>query len=152
MMKRFLTPVALICLLLLATPAHAASRPTDANAFGIELCPQSICGSAIFTGILQGTVAGINTQLGTFTVAVQHDDLPAPGATSAITGGVFQLRVGLRTIRGTIVGGSLTATPDNTFLVSMELLSTTGQTLEFEGVLNHNTFPPTIVGHIVSLN
>jgi hypothetical protein len=152
-MKRFLIPAALLCLLLTAVPARAASNPTDATAFGIELCPQSICGSAIFTGILSGTVAGVNTRLGTFTVAVRHDDLPSPtDPPAAITGGVFQLRAGLRTVRGVIVGGFLIANPDNTFNVSMELVSTTGQTLQFVGVLNHNTFPPTIVGRIISVN
>jgi|SwirhisoilCB3_FD_contig_31_6555429_length_673_multi_5_in_0_out_0_1 hypothetical protein len=152
-MKRFLTPVALICLLFAAAPARAASRTTDAAAFGIELCPQSICGSAIFTGILQGEVAGINTSLGTFTVAVQHGDLPiAQGATSPITGGAFQLRAGLRTVRGVITDGELISNGDNTFTVVMDLLSNTGQVLHFEGVLSHNTFPPTIVGRIVSIN
>ena len=152
-MKRFLTPVALVCLLLLAAPARAASNPTNALAFGIELCPQSICGSAIFTGILSGTVAGINTRLGTFAVAVHHGDLPLPDDPPAeIDGGVFQLRAGFRTIQGTILHGSLSANPDNTFNVTMLLLSSTGQYFAFQGRLNHNTFPPTIVGQIVSLN
>jgi hypothetical protein len=152
-MKRFLTPLALVCLLLLAAPARAADRTTNALAFGIELCPQAWCGSAIFTGILSGTVAGVNTPLGTFTVAVQHDDLPVnAGESAAITGGVFQLRAGLRTVRGAILSGQLINNGDNTFTVEMTLVSTTGQLFGFQGVLSHNTFPPTIVGHIVSLN
>jgi hypothetical protein len=151
-MKRFLIPLALVSLLFVAAPARAAST-TDAAAFGIELCPQSICGSAIFTGILSGTVAGINTRLGSFTVAVQHGDLPVvEGGTAPITGGVFQLRVGLRTVRGVITGGELISNGDNTFTVSIDLLSNSGQVLQFQGVLSHNTFPPTIVGRIVSLN
>ena len=151
-MKRFLTPFALVCLLLLAAPARAAN-PTNAFAFGIELCPQSICGSAIFTGILSGTVAGVNTRLGSFAVAVHHGDLPAPNDPPAdIDGGFFQLRAGFRTIQGTIVSGSLSANPDNTFNVTMLLLSSTGQWFAFQGKLSHNTFPPTIVGQIVSLN
>ena len=152
-MKRVLIPLGLVCLLFVAAPARAASNPTNALAYGIELCPESICGSAIFTGILSGTVAGINTSLGTFTVAVQHDELQTDsGAVTAVTGGVFQLRAGLRTVRGVITGGGLVSNGDGTFNVSIELLSTTGQVLQFEGVLSHKTFPPTIIGHIVSLN
>ena len=153
-MKRFLTPLALLFVLFLAAPVRAASTPTDANAFGIELCPESICGSAIFTGILSGTVAGVNTRLGSFIVSVLHDDLgPNPGDIASInSGGAFQLRAGLRTIRGTITGGQLVTNGDGTFNVLMQLVSSTGQSFLFVGVLSHNTFPPTIVGHIVSLD
>ena len=151
-MKRFFTPLALICLLLLAAPARA-SNPTDAFAFGIELCPESICGSAIFTGILSGTVAGANTRLGSFAVAVEHDELqPNAGDITAINGGQFQLRAGLRTVRGIITGGQLVTNGDGTFDVLMHLVSSTGQSFLFVGTLSHNTFPPTIVGHIVSLD
>lgn len=151
-MKRSLIPSALLVLMCVAAPARAAA-PTDAFAYGIELCPQSICGSAIFTGILSGTVAGIHTSLGTFTVAVQHGDLPVlEGDTAPITGGAFQIRAGLRTVRGVITGGQLISNGDNTFTVFMDLLSNAGQVLHFEGVLSHNTFPPTIMGRIVSLN
>jgi len=152
-MKRCLTPLVLVCLLFLAAPARAASNPTDAFAFGIELCPESLCGSAIFTGILSGTVAGIDTRLGSFSVAVKHDPLQEDkGDVTAITGGVFQLRAGLRTVRGTIVDGLLISNGDNTFDVTMELVSSTGQSFLFQGTLSHNSFPPTIIGHIVSLN
>lgn len=151
-MKRFLTPLALVCLLLVAAPARA-SNPTDAFAFGIELCPESICGSAIFTGILSGTVAGVNTRLGSFAVAVQHDELQSnAGAITLINGGSFQLRAGLRTVRGLVIGGQLVANGDGTFDVMMQLVSSTGQSFLFVGTLSHNTFPPTIVGRIVSLN
>ena len=152
-MKRLFTPLVLVCLLFLAAPARAARNPTDASAFGIELCPESICGSAIFTGILSGTVAGVDTRLGTFTVAVLHDDLlPNKGDITLINGGQFQLRAGLRTVRGTIIGGQLVTNGDGTFDVLMQLVSSTGQSFLFVGRLSHNTFPPTIVGHIVSLN
>ncbi|HTI36522.1 MAG TPA: hypothetical protein VL484_03095 [Vicinamibacterales bacterium] len=152
-MKRCLTPLVLVCLLFLAAPARAASNPTDAFAFGIELCPESLCGSAIFTGILSGTVAGIDTRLGSFSVAVKHDPLQEDkGDVTAITGGVFQLRAGLRTVRGTIVDGLLISNGDNTFDVTMELVSSNGQLFLFQGTLSHNSFPPTIFGHIVSLN
>lgn len=152
-MKRLLTPFALVCLLLFAAPARAADNPTNAFAFGIELCPESICGSAIFTGLLSGTVAGVNTRLGSFAVAVEHDDLqPNAGDITLINGGSFQLRAGFRTVRGFVVGGQLVTNGDGTFNVMMQLVSSTGQSYLFIGKLSHNTFPPTIVGQIVSLN
>jgi hypothetical protein len=47
-------------------------------------------------------------------------------------------------------GGTLLNNGNNTFTVNATLYITTGGagTLHFEGVLNHNTFPPTIVGTI----
>ena len=149
-MKRSLA-VVLVLLAFLVTPAHATTGTTDAAAFGIELCPQSICGSAIFTGILSGEVAGISTSLGSFAVSVTHDDLPVDvGQQSAITGGSFQLRAGVRTFRGVILGGTLTYLGSNRFAVDMDLASNTAGALAFSGILDHTPFPPTIVGTIVS--
>ncbi|MGB2715303.1 MAG: hypothetical protein WBC51_14055 [Vicinamibacterales bacterium] len=132
--------------------AEAASIPViNVNTFGIELCPQSICGAAIFTGLLQGQVGGNPNALGTFLTALTHDPLPAPYQTADLTGGVFEFRVGLRRIRGIVLpGGTLFNNNDNTFTVAATLLITSGGsgTLHFLGVLNHNTFPPTIVGTI----
>lgn len=150
MMKRSLAAL-LVILAFLVTPARAATGTTNAGAFGIELCPQSICGSAIFTGILSGEVGGISTSFGSFAVSVTHDDLPVNvGDTSPITGGKFQLRAGFYTFRGVIVGGTLTYIGNNRFSVSMSLASGTAGPLLFTGILDHNPFPPTIVGRIVS--
>jgi hypothetical protein len=133
-------------------PAQAASIPViNVNTFGIELCPQSICGAAIFTGLLHGQVGGNDRALGTFTAALTHEPLPEAGETANLTGGVFEFRVGLRRIRGIVLpGGTLLNNGNNTFTVSATLYITNGGsgTLHFEGVLNHNTFPPTIVGTI----
>lgn len=152
-MRRGLT-CAVIVLTLAAglRPAEAASIPViNVNTFGIELCPQSICGAAIFTGLLQGQVGGNANALGTFLAALTHDPLPEPYQTADLTGGVFELRVGLRRIRGIVLpGGTLLNNGDNTFAVDATLVITSGGfgTLHFQGVLNHNTFPPTIVGTI----
>ena len=148
-----LTPVCLVVFLLFsAAPVRAATPETDATAFGIELCQQSVCGSAIFVGILSGEVAGVQTSLGTFSVAVTHQDLPTQeNPQSAITGGVFELRAGTRTVRGIVLGGTLTYFPNNTFGVEMLLVTRNGSLMEFQGLLNHNDFPPTISGHIFSL-
>jgi hypothetical protein len=150
-MKRSLATLSLVCLVLLSARAHGAARTTNALAFGIELCPQFICGSAIFTGVLSGEVAGIQTSQGAFTVLVNHDDLPTVTLESAaITGGSFQLRAGARTFRGSILGGTLTLAAPGEFAVQMLLVSPTAGPLVFQGTLSHNTFPPTISGHIFS--
>jgi hypothetical protein len=133
-------------------PAQAASTPViNVNTFGIELCPQFVCGAAIFTGFLHGQVGGNHNALGTFTAALTHEPLPEPLNTAAITGGVFELRVGLRRIRGVVLpGGTLFNNGNNTYSVDAVLLITSGGsgTVTFQGLLNHNTFPPTIVGTI----
>lgn len=150
---------ALVCSAILLTlsaaarPAQAASIPViNVNTFGIELCPQVICHAAIFTGLIHGQVGGNHNALGTFTAALTHEPLPdEAGETVAITGGVFELRVGLRRIRGVVVpGGTLRNNGDNTFDVDGTLLITSGGsgTLTYHVVLNHNTFPPTVVGTI----
>jgi len=157
-MKRSLAalpPVFLLVFLFffLAAPVRAATPPTDADAFGIELCQQSVCGSAIFVGILSGEVAGVETSLGTFSVSVTHEDLPAvQWEQSAITGGAFELRAGTRTVRGVVLRGTLTNLGGNYFGVQMLLLARNGSLLVFEGTLSHNTFPPTITGHISSVS
>jgi hypothetical protein len=135
-----------------ARAADAASVPViNVNTFGIELCPQAICGAAIFTGLIQGQVGANPNALGTFAAALTHEPLPDPFQTANLTGGVFEFRVGLRRIRGIVLpGGTLLNNGDNTFTVDATLLITSGGsgTLHFVGVLSHNTFPPTIVGTV----
>ena len=135
-----------------AGAAEAASVPViNVTALGIELCPQSVCGAAIFTGILQGQVGGNDHALGTFAAALTHAPLPDPYQQADITGGVFEFRFGLRRIRGVVLpGGKLFNNGDNTFLVDATLFITSGGagTVHFQGVLNHNTFPPTIIGTV----
>ena len=151
-MKRSLAAFPLVFLLFFAAPARAAAPTTDADVLGIELCAQFMCGSAIFAGVLQGEVAGVETSLGTFVVSVTHDDLPtATQPQSAITGGTFQLKAGTKTVRGTVLEGTLTYLGEDLFGVQMLLVQRNGRLLAFEGVLSHQTFPPTISGHIVSI-
>jgi hypothetical protein len=157
-MKRSLAalpPVFLLVFLFLfsAAPARAATPATDARAFGIELCQQSVCGSAIFVGILRGEVAGVHTSFGTFSVAVTHEDLPtAEKPQSAITGGAFELRAGTQVVQGLVLGGTLTYLGGNYFGVQMVLMTGDGSLLAFQGTLSHNTFPPTITGRIFSVS
>ncbi len=150
-MKRALAPLLFLLLVAGARPLEAASIPfIDMSAFGVELCPQSICGSAIFVGILSGRVGTNPSASGTFAVSVTHDPLPAQFHQSAITGGTFDIRVGFRTIRGVVTGGTLLNLNNNTFLVTMTLAAAGGGVLTFEGILDHNVFPPTITGRITS--
>jgi hypothetical protein len=144
--------VILLTLGIWVRPAEAVSIPViNVNTFGIELCPQSICGAAIFTGLIQGQVGGNDHALGTFVAALTHEELPDAGQTAEITGGLFEFRVGLRRIRGIVLPhGLLLNNGDNTFAVDATLFITSGGsgTLHFQGLLNHNTFPPTIIGTV----
>ena len=158
-MRRTVTYLAIVVMVLAGIrPAQAASNPViNVGTAGIELCPQFICGAAIFTGFLQGQVGSNNNAFGTFIAALTHDPLPPPLGTAALTGGVFELRVGLRRIRGIVLPfdpvtntGTLFNTGQNTYVVNAVLLITSGGsgTVNYHGLLNHNTFPPTIVGTI----
>src|SRR5688572_28946356 len=128
-MKRSIAFAAIVLALGVGSrPAEAASIPViNVNTFGIELCPQSICGAAIFTGLLEGQVGSNDHALGVFSAALTHDPLPDAYETADITGGVFEFRVGLRRIRGVVLrGGTLLNNGDNTFGVAATLLITSG--------------------------
>jgi hypothetical protein len=132
-------------------PLQAASTPViNVSTFGVELCPQSICGAAIFTGVLFGQVGNNPSAFGTFAVAVTHAPLPDPFEAAPVTGGEFELRVGIRRIRGVVSGGTLFNNGNNTFTVQAELTILSGGSgvVYYTGLLNHNVFPPTIIGTI----
>jgi len=152
-MKRLLVCIPAVLLILAAQPVWAQSNPTfNVTTYGLELCAQDTCGAAIFAGVLVGKVGG-NPAAGTFVVAVTHDPLPAPGHVAALTGGSFEFRVGLRRIRGVVeAGGTLYNTGQNTFVVHAPLKITSGGSgsLVYEGLLDHNVFPPTVVGKVVT--
>jgi len=151
-MKRAVAFLMVLAILVPAARLEAASTPViNVNTAGIELCQQSICGAAIFTGFLFGQVGANPSAIGTFAVAVTHEDLPdADQPPAKITGGLFEFRVGLRRIRGFIAGGFITNNGDNTFDVDALLVITSGGsgTVKYHGLLNHNVFPPTVVGPV----
>ena len=151
MLRRFY-PAFLVATLLLATvPVVASSIPVvQGSIAGIELCPQSICGSAIFTGEFTGLVNG-RPERGVFLGAITHDPLPEAGDSAFITGGLWLIRTPRRALSGYVVpGGMLTNNGDNTFTVDMKMVLLRGGigTLDFSGLLNHTPFPPTIVGTV----
>jgi hypothetical protein len=144
---------ALMVLLMLAGwvhPVRADSTPViDTRTFGIELCPQSVCGAALFVGILQGRIGAYPNALGTFAVAVNHGPLPEAAMDSTfVTGGAFEIKVGFRRLRGLVRDGIIVNNGDNTFTVraNLEITSGGGGTLVYFGILDHNVFPPTIAG------
>jgi len=133
-------------------PVQASSVPRiQGRVAGIELCPQSLCGAAVFVGLFRGQVGANPFAIGSMAVAVNHDPLPDVEDEAAITGGLWQLQLlnGRRFV-GAVTGGSLFNNGDNTYHVSVNMLLTSGGTgtLSFEGTLSHNVFPPTINGII----
>jgi hypothetical protein len=154
-MKRGLAAVSLgVILFCGAVPVRADSTPVlQGVVSGLELCPQSLCGSAVFVGIFRGQVGLRPHALGLIAVAVQHDPLPElTGKCAAITQGLWDLRVGLRRFVGT-AAGELCYNGDNTYSldVGMHLLSGGSGELFFAGTLDHNVFPPTIAGVITQM-
>src|SRR5262245_12807234 len=59
---------------------------------GLELCPQSVCGAAIFVGVFRGRV-GTSPSIGTVSVLVKHNPLPPPDMTADITGGLWTIQL-----------------------------------------------------------
>ncbi|HET9369874.1 MAG TPA: hypothetical protein VFO19_06485 [Vicinamibacterales bacterium] len=151
-MKRTLMAVLAMGIIAAGTSRlEAVSTPViQGGVSGIELCPQDWCGVAIFAGIFQGRVGANPNAFGFMIVAVNHTPLqPNPGGVSTITNGVFELNFGLRRVRGG-VGGFLVNNGDNTYSVHTTLPIVSGATgsLAFDGILDHNVFPPTIQGPI----
>ena len=142
--------------LLSSQPAHAISIPSvSVQGTGIELCPQSVCGFAVFFGVVQGQVGSNNNALGLIAAALNHEELPTvSGACAAITGGFWGMfLVTSEQLTGlALPGGRLCSRGDNTFSVSVTLLMTGGGfgTVKFNGVLDHNTLIPTWSGTLSS--
>jgi hypothetical protein len=148
-MKRASALILLSCVLVIGTvPVRADTTPViRGNVSGLELCPQSICGAAVFVGLFHGQVGFVRNALGLMAVAVHHQTLPdVAGQCANITDGVWELRVGLRRFSGQ-TAGELCYNGDNTYNVAV-VLSLGGGTMTFTGVLDHNVFPPTIIGAI----
>jgi hypothetical protein len=149
-MKRYLLQLAVVALFLITVQPVRASSPTIAGEIsGVELCPETACGAAIFTGTFQGTVGNKPTP-GFFWVAVQHQALPTAGNSSPIFGGKWSLSTFWGKFGGTVLWGSIFNNGNNTFTVSVTLELKSGGTGELLGaaVLNHNDFPPTVEGKL----
>lgn len=147
-MKRSIGLLAMLTLFLsVARPVAASDPPVVGQLSGVELCPQTVCGAAVFAGTFQGTIGGVPIA-GFFWVAAQHESLPDPGSTSAITGGRWNISTPKHFLRGKILGGTIFNNGDNTFTIDVTLDVRRGgsDTINFLGILDHNVFPPTIEG------
>ena len=139
-----------LAFVLCASVAQAASVPAvDGQVAGLELCPQFICGAAIFAGGFQGKI-GVNPDATAGMIAaLTHGDLPtAVGDSTPIYKGVWELRTLFRRINGAVLGGRIVYIGDNKFHVTATLLLVNGGagTLTLDGILDHNPLIPTFGG------
>ena len=154
MKPRRLHIVLATALLVGAATVRASSLPViQGGVSGVELCAQSMCGSAIFVALFNGQIGGNPNALGLISVSIKHEDLPPAGVSSKINSGVWQLQSLGRPIAGIVTGGTILNTNgDGTFqiLVHMQITSPGASgLLSFVGELSHNVFPPSIKGHII---
>ena len=141
-----------------AASAQSSNPVIQGGVQGIELCPQFICGAAIFSGVFQGQVGGNHNAVGIITAVMTHGDLPSVenNFTPApiFYGGTWELRTLTRRIRGKVLGGLITYKGDNMFdiqiLLNVESPGTSGL-VAFVGVLDHNTLIPTFGGNLVQI-
>ncbi|HEY4670408.1 MAG TPA: hypothetical protein VIH05_11585 [Tepidiformaceae bacterium] len=130
-----------------AEQVEASSPSITGSIQGVEWCPQSVCGTANFSGYFSGKVGGW-WAWGVWTIYVNYDVLPAPGTSVPIWGSWR-----LSTTRGSFSGslsGTLTNNGDNTFSIAatMTVLVGGSGTISASGLLNHNVFPPTLKGYL----
>jgi hypothetical protein len=154
--KSRLASFSLLAVLLLAgtVPVQASSVPIiQGQVQAIELCPQSICQVAVFTGLFFGQVGFNPSALGLISVAANHDPLPTiPFVPVSITDGDWSLRLlSGRRITGSVGEGStLTLVDTDLYAVHVEMAIEGGGSgnLTFDGFLSHQVFPPQLFGNI----
>ncbi len=134
-----------------STSAYAATNPTiSGNVSGLELCPQFICGAAIFAGGFHGRIGAFPNASGIVVAAMNHGTLPTEigDSTPIYLGGVWQLQTLLRSFKGIVLGGQITYIGGNRFHVTATLYLSSGGsgTLLFDGILDHNPLIPTFAG------
>jgi hypothetical protein len=148
----------LLCVIASAT-ALAQTPPVLVGAFhGHEVCPQAIefCGGrAWFAGKFVGQLLDQGPSTSPVLVGASHNALnQTDGGVTQITGGewVIVLKQDRQLISGIVQpGGTLTyRAASNAFDVALMLLIThgdgSGTVINFWGVLDHNPFPPEIIG------
>ncbi len=145
-------------LVVLATlqPLQASEPAIEGRVSGIELCPQFICGNALFTGVYRDEVDGVPA-LGTWFAAINHEDLPELGEDPvAINGGSWNLRTWVfrgffpsrKSFRGDFEAGTLTAQPGNFYqaLVPMTVTSGGSGPINLDLLLDENSIPQPVNG------
>jgi hypothetical protein len=147
--------VAVVCLV--ASSLAQASEPAVAGGVaGLEIAQQTELNPAVFVGVFRGNVDG-KLAFGAWAAGVQHE-LPLPTESNPsvpIVGGQWQLEVvvvqGFRLRRVTLGGGivgQLDFADGNKFAVAALMNLTKGGTgdIVLDATLDHNPFPPTILG------
>ena len=142
-MKKALLTFLLACSI--AIPAIAtASNPTIVGEIsGVELCPESVCDAAIFTGTCDCVVNQRHT-VGFFWVAIQHDPLHDPFQSSDILGGKWNLTTLRGNFSGKVLDGTIFNNNNDKFTVTARLRIKKGGRGDVivSGVLDHSDFPP----------
>jgi hypothetical protein len=142
-MKKFLLAGILSVFLITVRSSIASSPAIVGELSGVELCPESVCDAAIFTGTCDCIVNKRHT-VGFFWVAIQHEPLPNPSASSDILGGKWTLTTLNGNFSGRVIGGTIANTNNETFKVTATLRLQKGGKgdLIVSGVLDHSDFPP----------
>ncbi len=147
-MRRVFLSSVFALLLAASISLSAQSRPAvEGTVAGIELCPQSICGFALFVGGFDGELNS-RPATGTFVGAITHDPLPAIHQSADLTGGQWTITANRRVLKGAVAGGQIYNIDGTRYCVEMTMEVTDGGRgqLYFTGLLDHNPFPPTIGG------
>jgi hypothetical protein len=118
---------------------------------GRELCEQAVCGSAIFAAGFAGEIDG-RSAVGLAIGSIVHTTLPqAVGECATILGGRWSINTLRRTLSGDVAAGGHVCYVDGVkYLVQMTMNISQGGNgaAQFNAVLDHGPFPPTIKGAI----
>jgi hypothetical protein len=151
-MRQSFLRYAIFALVLSATTAISAHAQTSLRGLvsGRELCEQAVCGSAIFAAAFAGEIDG-RQAVGLAIGSIRHTSLPpAPGECATIVGGSCSVNTLRRTLAGNVETGSVCYIDGVKYLVSMTMNIVQGGSgqAQFNAVLDHGPFPPTIRGAI----
>ena len=161
-MKKAVAVVALGVIFALGSAiAQAAPIPLSfspllsGNVSGIELCPQFICGVAVFTMGYQGQIGPFRNAAGIITTALNHGPLPISESDdpATIVGGKWEFHSLFLNFKADVVTGQIDLIDGSNgkkFHITAELSVTPGgpATLHFDGTLDHTPAIPTIKGSI----
>ena len=150
--RRVAVAALVVALLLIPrAPRVEAATALGGEVSGFEICPQELCGAAIFLGAFRGTLDGVDDP-GGWWVVVNHEPLPRAGASAAIRGGRWGLRAGERRLPGSVASGTLRNNGDGTFTVTPVLVLSGGGegALTLAITLDHRAFPPAVTGRLAT--
>ena len=150
-MKQRLLRLGVLAAFLIAVQPVVASNPAIVGEIsGVEICVQSVCEAAVFTGTCDCRVDNRATP-GFFWVSVQHDPLPALGQSSIIFDGKWSLTTLRGSFSGRVIEGTIFNAGQNIFKITARLRLKKGGAGDVIviGDLDHNDLPPTFEGDLV---